>query len=201
MLELKTSMPVCHRPKQSTMESQKEGNHVSETVPNVVSTASQGRTLEPDVNSLGQSLRGLDALNFLMADTQTGVGPFLAIFLKTVRRYDNGRIGLVMVVGSIAQVIMQTPAGAFIDRTRRKRLVVATAATLVGIRALIGASLSNIGTGLLVKHTSFPVGFLSLAVIAAGAFVFAWRLLPETRDGRYTLVPRTSTWVTENKFC
>jgi MFS family permease len=46
----------------------------------------------------------------------------------------------------------------------------------------IGASLSNAGTGLLVKHSGFPTGFLTLAGVAVGAFVFAWFLLPETRD-------------------
>jgi MFS family permease len=84
-----------------------------------------------------QSLRGLDALNFLMADTQTGVGPYLAIFLKTIRHYDPARIGTVMGAGSLAQMLLQTPAGAFIDRTRAKRLLLAVAVGLVGASALI----------------------------------------------------------------
>lgn len=92
---------------------------------------------EKPAEACRQSLRGLNVLNFLMADTQTGVGPYLAIFLKSVRHYDPARIGLVMGIGSIAQVILQTPAGAFIDRTRYKRLLVAVGAILVGASALI----------------------------------------------------------------
>src|SRR5579883_1282539 len=84
-----------------------------------------------------QSLRGLDALNFLMADTQTGVGPYLAIFLQTLRHYDPAKIGMVLGAGSIAQVVAQTPAGAWIDQTRRKRLIIAAAALLIGIAALM----------------------------------------------------------------
>jgi MFS family permease len=92
---------------------------------------------EPSPDTCEQSLRGLDALNFLMADTQTGVGPYLSIFLKSVRHYDPARIGMVMGAGSLAQVLLQTPAGAFIDHTRYKRLLVAIAAGLVGVGALM----------------------------------------------------------------
>jgi hypothetical protein len=40
-------------------------------------------TSDSDLDRLpySQSLRGLDWLNFLLADVQTGVGPFLAIYL------------------------------------------------------------------------------------------------------------------------
>lgn len=41
--------------------------------PNIVTRDSEGR------HPSAQSLRGLDWLNFLLADVQSGVGPFLAI--------------------------------------------------------------------------------------------------------------------------
>jgi hypothetical protein len=38
-------------------------------------------SLETKTSPSRQSLRGLDWLNFFLADVQTGVGPFLAIYL------------------------------------------------------------------------------------------------------------------------
>ena len=35
----------------------------------------------PRAAAPARSLRGLDGLNFFLADVQTGVGPFLAIYL------------------------------------------------------------------------------------------------------------------------
>jgi hypothetical protein len=32
-----------------------------------------------------RSLRGLDGINFLMADVRDGVGPYLSVFLKATR--------------------------------------------------------------------------------------------------------------------
>jgi uncharacterized protein (DUF486 family) len=43
-------------------------------------------------------LRGLDGLNFLLADVQTGVGPFLAIYLAGYR-WDEERVGVALTVG------------------------------------------------------------------------------------------------------
>ena len=42
-----------------------------------------------------QSLRGLDWLNFLLADVQTGVGPFLAIYLAAYGWNEQG-VGLAL---------------------------------------------------------------------------------------------------------
>jgi hypothetical protein len=40
-----------------------------------------------------RTLRGLDWLNFFLADVQTGVGPFLAIYLAGYK-WDEERVGL-----------------------------------------------------------------------------------------------------------
>jgi hypothetical protein len=42
-----------------------------------------------------KSLRGLDWLNFLLADVQTGVGPFLAIYLAAYG-WNEQRVGLAL---------------------------------------------------------------------------------------------------------
>ena len=37
------------------------------------------------------SLRGLDWVNFFMADVNTGIGPFLAIYLTATRHWNRRR--------------------------------------------------------------------------------------------------------------
>jgi len=70
-----------------------------------------------------RATRPLEALNFFMADMQAGIGPFLGVFLQQ-RGWATGAIGSVMAAGGIAGMIATAPAGAFIDHTARKRLVV-----------------------------------------------------------------------------
>jgi MFS family permease len=67
------------------------------------------------------TLRGLDWLNFFLAGVQTGVGPFLAIYLAGYR-WNEESVGLALTVGGISGILMQTPAGALVDRLRSKRL-------------------------------------------------------------------------------
>lgn len=88
-----------------------------------------------------RALRALDALNFTLADVRDGLGPYLAIYLLAVRGPDGGwneaTIGLVMTIAGIAGLLAQTPAGALIDRTRRKRAVVVAAALAVTASCLL----------------------------------------------------------------
>jgi hypothetical protein len=48
-----------------------------------------------------RTLRGLDWLNFLLADVQPGMGPFLAIYFAGYK-WDEERVGLALTVGKIA---------------------------------------------------------------------------------------------------
>ncbi|MCK8784243.1 MFS transporter [Roseomonas sp. NAR14] len=84
--------------------------------------------------------RGLDGLNFFLADVRDGLGPYLAIYLLAVRGPERGwnpaTIGLVMTIAGIAGLLAQTPAGALIDRTRNKRAVVIAAALAVTLSCL-----------------------------------------------------------------
>ena len=75
--------------------------------------------------------RALDALNFFLADVRDGLGPYLAVYLLAVQRWDPASIGVVISVGGVAALLAQTPAGAFVDRTTRKRAVIVAAAVLV----------------------------------------------------------------------
>lgn len=65
----------------------------------------------------------LAALNFFMADVQAGIGPFLGVFLAA-HNWQSGAIGTVMTIGGIAGMLLAAPAGAFVDTTTRKRLLV-----------------------------------------------------------------------------
>ncbi|WP_425065689.1 MFS transporter [Reyranella sp.] len=79
----------------------------------------------------------LDALNFFLADVRDGLGPYLAIYLLTVQKWDAASIGVVMSIGGIAGILAQTPAGNFIDVTRYKRAAVIVAAIVVTACCLI----------------------------------------------------------------
>ena len=83
-----------------------------------------------------RSLLGLDSLNFLLADVQTGVGPFLAIYLAGYY-WNEQRVGLALTVGGIAGILAQTPAGGLLDSLRSKRAMVAAAVVALAAGALL----------------------------------------------------------------
>ncbi|WP_291820623.1 MFS transporter [Bosea sp. (in: a-proteobacteria)] len=94
-----------------------------------------------------RALRGLDALNFFLADVRDGLGPYLAIYLIAVRGPDQGwneaTTGLVMTIAGIVGLIAQTPAGALIDRTNNKPAIVIAAALAVTLSCLALPFVSN----------------------------------------------------------
>jgi MFS family permease len=109
----------------------------------------------------GASLRALDALNVVLADVRDGLGPYLAIYLAT-KRWDASRIGVAMSAMGFATVLAQTPAGAVIDRTRRKRSWMVAAAALIALGAVAMA-----------RVPTFPVILAAQATIGVASAVFA----------------------------
>jgi MFS family permease len=83
-----------------------------------------------------RTLHALDWLNFLLADVQTGIGPFLAIYLAG-RGWNEQRVGIALTVGGIAGILAQTPAGALVDRLHSKRALVAAGIAALAIGALL----------------------------------------------------------------
>ncbi|RYF74735.1 MAG: MFS transporter [Cytophagaceae bacterium] len=83
------------------------------------------------------SLRALDAANFFLADVRDGLGPYLAIYLLTTLHWHAQDIGIAMSVMGIATVLTQTPAGALVDRTKRKRIYSIVASFLIATAALL----------------------------------------------------------------
>jgi MFS family permease len=138
---------------------------------------------------------------------QTGVGPFLAIYLAGYK-WDEERVGLALTVGGIAGILTQTPAGALVDWARSKRALVGVGVAMLAAGALlialfpsfwpvmgaqvligstavgIGAALSQVIAGSIVHRVGSTAGFLFLAGVAAAAFAILYFFMPETRSTR-----------------
>ena len=84
----------------------------------------------------GRSQRGLDWLNFFMADVETAFGPFVAVYLTT-KGWSQGAIGSVITVNSAVALASQLPAGWVVDQVRPKRAVVAFCLACVAAGSLL----------------------------------------------------------------
>src|ERR1700761_8262732 len=80
-----------------------------------------------------QRLWPLLAVNFFMADMQSGIGPFVGVFLAQ-RGWDSGLIGTALTIGNIAGMLITTPIGGFIDTSNHKRawVIIPGAAVVAG---------------------------------------------------------------------
>jgi MFS family permease len=81
--------------------------------------------------------RPLDALNFFLADVAGGLGPYLAVYLLTVRHWNEAEIGVVISIAGVAGIVAQTPAGALVDAVWAKRALVAAAVLAVMAGTLV----------------------------------------------------------------
>jgi len=85
--------------------------------------------------------RGLDALNALVASSQTGFGAFIAVHL-TAQAWTQADIGKALSLGTIVAMLSQLPAGALVDAMRSKRLAIAMGGIAVALSALLFAASS-----------------------------------------------------------
>ncbi|MBD8694614.1 MFS transporter [Stenotrophomonas sp. CFBP 13718] len=106
--------------------------------------------------------RGLDGLNFFLADVRDGLGPYLAIYLLAVHKWEPASIGVVMTVAGLAALLTQTPAGALMDRINGKRAAVVIAALVVTVSCVV-----------LPWITSFTLVALTQAISAVAGTIFA----------------------------
>jgi MFS family permease len=90
-----------------------------------------------DQTSKWRAGRALDAANFFLADVRGGLGPYLAVYLLAAQKWDEAQIGIVMSVATVAGILAQTPAGALVDATRAKRLMMVGAALIVTLASLL----------------------------------------------------------------
>jgi predicted MFS family arabinose efflux permease len=140
-------------------------------------------SIETKTSPSRRTLRGLDWLNFLLADVQTGVGPFVAIYLAGYR-WDEQSVGLALTVGGIAGILTQTPAGALVDFLRSKRALVAVGVVALAAGALLIALFPSfwpvMAAQVLVGGTSSvfvpAICAMSLGIVGRAAF--------DTRQGR-----------------
>jgi predicted MFS family arabinose efflux permease len=124
-----------------------------------------------------RTLRGLDWLNFFLADVQTGVGPFLAIYLAG-HLWDEERVGLALAIGGFAGVLAQTPAGALVDFLRSKRALIASGVAALATGALLIALFPSLwpvmASQLLIGGTSSlfipAICAISLGLVGHAAF-------------------------------
>jgi MFS family permease len=102
----------------------------------------------------------LEALNFFMADMQSGIGPFLGVFLLA-HQWKSGMIGTVMTLGGVAGMLMTVPFGALVDATSRKRAYVA----IPGACAVIASLL------VLLSQNFWIIALSQVATAIAGAAI------------------------------
>ena len=117
--------------------------------------------------------RALDAANFFLADVRDGLGPYLAIYLLTEQNWDEARIGVVMSIATIAGIFGQGPAGALVDATHAKRLLMAAAAILVTTASLLlplAPSFWPVAIAQAVAHAAGVVFPPALAAVSLGIF-------------------------------
>jgi len=100
------------------------------------------------------------AVNFFMADMQSGIGPFVGVFLLE-RGWASGMIGTAMAIGNIAGMIITTPVGGFIDASRHKRAWVIVPGT-----AMVAAS-----SIILFSQDFWAVTVSQVATSVAGAAI------------------------------
>jgi MFS family permease len=112
------------------------------------------------------SLRGLDAVNLLLAGALSGFGPYVAVFLAE-QKWTQQNIGFVLTAAGFAGLLTQLPACELLDAIRSKRTAVALGAATVAAGALIIASWPSFP--LVLTALVLPAmtgGFLGLAVAA-----------------------------------
>jgi MFS family permease len=123
-----------------------------------------------------RSLKGLDWLNFFVANVQTGFGPFIAIYLTT-HKWTELDIGSVLSLGTIVAMVSQLPAGALVDWMQSKRLAAALAIlAITGSASLFliaptkfGISVAEILHGFASCMLSPAIASVSISLVGIGA--------------------------------
>ena len=123
-----------------------------------------------------RSLRGLDWLNFFVANFQTGFGPFISVYLTGVG-WTQGAIGAALSAGTVAGMVSQVPGGMLVDAVRSKRAAAAAAIVAIMASALLIAlwpallpiALAEILHAFASSVLGPAIAALSLALVGHGA--------------------------------
>lgn len=88
------------------------------------------------MSASSRSLKGLDYVNVFMADVKDGVGVYLSVYLLTEHQWEPFHIGIAVAIPWLISILVQSPVGAFIDFTKKKRLLLIVASALVALSCL-----------------------------------------------------------------
>lgn len=116
---------------------------------------------------MARTQTGLDALNFFLADVRDGLGPYLAIYLLTQQKWDEASIGLVTAFAAAAGIASQTPVGALVDASRRKRGLVVAGAIVVTLACIALPLLSSFWSIALLQALAGAAGSVFAPAVAA----------------------------------
>jgi len=141
------------------------------------------RDSDVDRQPSARSLRGLDWLNFLLADVQSGVGPFLAIYLAGYG-WNEQRVGLALTIGAVAGIASQTPAGALVDWLKSKRALIAAGVAALAIGALFIAFLPSFWPVVTAQMFIGAMSSFFMPAIAAISLGIVGHRLFNLRQGR-----------------
>lgn len=85
---------------------------------------------------LGGKLMALAVLNFFLADSRDGLGPFLDAYLTT-QGWRPMDLGLLATIGGVLGLAAGMPAGALADRSHHKRLMIIAPVTLITVMSML----------------------------------------------------------------
>ena len=130
-------------------------------------TTGTGQNARKSPRQIRRANHALDAANFFLADVRDALGPYLAIYLLTERKWDAASIGVVMSIATIAGILAQTPAGALVDATKAKRTFMIAAAVAVTAASLILPWLSSFWPVAISQATAHAAGVVFGPALAA----------------------------------
>src|SRR5579872_6599988 len=130
-----------------------------------------------------QSRRGLDWMNFFIADVQTGFGTFVAFYLAHLQ-WPQGQIGLALTVGGIAGVVSQIPGGALADAVTGKRALVAAGILMIAVAALLLALVPTVVTAFVAEVLHGATAGIITPAIGAISLGLVGRRAMSLRTGR-----------------
>jgi predicted MFS family arabinose efflux permease len=117
---------------------------------------------------------------------QTGVGPFLAIFLTSMPAlgWNNESAGWALTVGGLAGIAAQTPAGALVDRLRAKRTLIAMGVLCLAASALVIALIPRYWPVMVAQAVIGSTSSVFIPAVAAISLGLVGRAAFDRRQGR-----------------
>jgi MFS family permease len=130
-----------------------------------------------------RSRRGLDWMNFFIADVQTGFGSFVAFYLAQLG-WSSAHIGIALSVGAIAGMLSQIPGGALADAVTWKRGLAAAGIIMTAVAALILALAPDIASVFIAQILQSATAGVITPAIGAISLGLVGRSAMSVRTGR-----------------